>query len=72
MTPEEHAEELTEKLFRVRDRLATADTERASAMAQLRELVREGHGVIPIKHMADLAGVTRPTVYKMLEENQPK
>lgn len=64
MTPEE----LEDGIARAGERLAKADAERASAIAQLRELARQAHGVVPIKRIAELGGVTRPTVYKMLED----
>lgn len=47
--------------------LADADAQRQRAMEQLREAVRGAAGLLPIAQIAALGGVTRPTVYKILE-----
>lgn len=66
MTPEDARAELEQ----IGKRLATAEADRARAMADLKRIARTARNVVPIKHIADLAGVTRPTVYKMLEEDR--
>jgi hypothetical protein len=64
VTPEDARAQLAD----VGRRLAAADQVRAEAMADLRQVVQEARNVVPIAHMAELAGVTRPTVYKALED----
>lgn len=49
-------------------RLAAADDERRAALEQLRDAVRVAHGTMPVKTIAELGGVTRVTVYRMLED----
>lgn len=48
--------------------LAKADEARAAAIARLRAAVRAADQVVPKKHMAELAGVARMTVYSMIED----
>lgn len=56
-------------LAEVGSRRAAAEQARASAMADLVQLVRRGHDEgVPVAEMARLAGVTRVTVYALLKD----
>lgn len=63
------ADELRAELAAVGARLRAADEARAEAMADLRRLARAAHAddLVPIKHITELTGVSRPTIYKLLE-----
>jgi hypothetical protein len=63
-------DDLRAELEAIGARLAAADEARASAMTDLRRVARAAHAgdLVPIKHIAELAGVTRPTIYKLLED----
>lgn len=61
------------KVDAIRERLRVAGQRRSSAEAERREALdeiaaamREGKGLIDIKEMAELAGVTRKTAYRLL------
>ena len=62
--PTEH---LLEQLAAAGRRLEAADAERDAAIADVTAAVSAAQGAVPIKTMADLANVTRPTVYRLLE-----
>lgn len=64
------ADELRAELEDIGARLAAADEARSAAMADLRRAARVAHAgdLVPIKQIAELAGVTRPTIYKLLED----
>lgn len=61
------ADELRTELEAAGARLAKADAERAAAMSQVAELARAAKGELPIRQIAMAAGVTRQTVYSILE-----
>ncbi len=52
-------------------RLAAADEERAAAMAEVTRLARLAKGELPIRQIAIVTGVTRQTVYTMLDDGEP-
>lgn len=49
-------------------RLAAADGERKAALEAIGVAMREGHGKMGIKEMSELAGVSRVTAYRLLED----
>ena len=64
------SDELRAELEAVGRRLAAADTERSAAMAELKCLVRLAKGdQVPIQQIAQLGGVSRVTVYRILEDS---
>lgn len=65
------ADRAAEQLKAAGERLAAADAARATALVDVRKAVRAAHGTLPIAEIARLAGISRPTVYSMLE-NDPR
>lgn len=61
-------EQLRAELEAAGAELAKADEARTAAVARLRAAVRAADQLVPKKHMAELAGVARMTVYAMLED----
>jgi predicted transcriptional regulator len=59
----------------IRDALRASGDRRARAMhdarlgVEARNLVRRGHGLIPVTEMARLLGVTRKTVHDLLKQD---
>lgn len=49
-------------------RLEQLEADRKEAMAEVRAIVREHRDDVPIRQMGIAAGLTRKTVYKMLED----
>lgn len=65
MTPDEAAA----RLEAIGKRIREADAQRAAAMQDLVELAPAAREAgLPIRQIAMLGGVTRPTIYKLLEE----
>lgn len=42
----------------------------AAAMREIAEWARQGEGILSVSEMAKLSGVSRDTIYKMLEEGE--
>jgi hypothetical protein len=63
MTPDDVRAELGS----IGSRLAAADAARLAAMDDLRRLLPQARDVLPIKHVAEMVGLTRPTIYKLLD-----
>ena len=66
-----------EAVARLRDRLAYAGIRVKDArvhekmvLGVLAEAVREAKGILSVSEMAKLSGVSRDTIYKMLEERE--
>lgn len=49
-------------------RLAEANAARAAALEDAGAAMREGRGLLDVKEMAELAGVSRVTAYRLLGE----
>lgn len=60
------SEDVAADLARVGERIRAAEAARDEAMYELQALVVQAHGTVPIARIAELAGVSRPTVYKLL------
>lgn len=63
MTPEEARTQLEA----AGDRLRALGNERLATLAEIGRLARQARGLVPIAQIAELSGISRPTVYKMLE-----
>lgn len=59
---------LLAKLKAAGKRLAAANAARDAAMADVAKTVKAAHGQVPVKTIAEIVGVTRPTVYALLEK----
>ena len=60
--------DVREQLEAAGRRLRAAEDARAAAMAEIVDLARRAQAAdVPIRQIALLSGVTRPTVYRMLE-----
>lgn len=67
-----HPDDVTAALTEAGERLATARLGEQDALADIGAWLIAGQEVgLPIAHMARLAGITRPTAYKMLGEGSP-
>jgi AcrR family transcriptional regulator len=51
-----------------RTAIKQAATKRSSADTELTQAVADAYGVLPIGEIAEAAGVTRPTVYRLLRD----
>lgn len=49
-------------------RLATADAERRAALGEIAAAMKDGRAELNIKEMAEMAGVSRVTAYRLLEK----
>lgn len=47
--------------------LAAIDEARAALLERIAATCRESQGWVPIQRMAKLTGISRPTIYKMLD-----
>ena len=62
-------DDVRERLRTAGQRLAEADSVRAAAMDDIAAAMKAGHGDLPIKEMAELAGVSRVTAHRLLLED---
>jgi AcrR family transcriptional regulator len=51
-----------------RSAIRQAATKRSSADTELVQAVADAYGILPIGEIAQAAGVTRPTVYRLLRD----
>lgn len=64
------ADEVRQQLRAAGKRLAKADAARHAALEQIGAAMREGQGELNIKEMSELAGVSRVTAYRLLEQDR--
>lgn len=61
-------DDLRVQLLAAGAKLAAADQARAEAMVDVEAALRASHGRMPLKEAASLAGVSRVTAYRLLED----
>lgn len=59
-------DDIKRRLAEAGQRLANADAARKEALEDIGAAMRDGKGTIDIKQMAELAGVTRVTAYRLI------
>jgi len=62
------ADDVRARLVAAGAQLAEADEARQVALGAIAAAMKEGHGKIDVKQMAELAGVSRVTAYRLLEK----
>lgn len=63
------AEKIERALRSAGEDLAQADEARKAALAKITKAMREGDGSIPVQRMAEWAGVSRVTAYRLLDRD---
>lgn len=64
-------DELLARLAAAGEELAAAEAARSTALRKVADALGAGDGVVPIKQMAELAGISRVTAYRLLGRPQP-